>query len=174
MKISFNKIPFNKIPVNPVPLGLGLVVVALGIGGMFYMQRGAHIELKGAILKVRTLATDENSSLAAIDFRFVNPANYPFVVKEIVVTIEDKDGKTVESSPVSELDARRIFQYYPAMGQKYNDSLLMHDRIKAHETMDRMTVARFEVPEAVLQSRRKLTVRIVDVDGPESELTEGK
>ena len=90
------KIPFNKIPVSPAPLGIGLVVVALGIAGVFYMQRGAHLELKGAILKVRTQAMDENSSVAVIDFRFVNPSNYPFVVKEVEVTMVDKDGKTVE------------------------------------------------------------------------------
>jgi hypothetical protein len=168
------KIPFNKIPVSPAPLGIGLVVVALGIAGVFYMQRGAHLELKGAILKVRTQAMDENSSVAVIDFRFVNPSNYPFVVKEVEVTMVDKDGKTVESSPVSELDARRLFQYYPSLGQKFNDSLLMRDRIKGRESMDRMIVARFEVPESALQSRRKLTIRIVDVDGPEAELQEGK
>jgi hypothetical protein len=163
-----------KIPVNPVPLGLGLLVVAVGIAGMFYMQRGAHIELKGSILKVRTQAMDENSSVAVADFRFVNPSNYPFVVKEVVVTAEDKDGKTLEGSPVSELDARRLFQYYPLLGEKYNDSLLMRDKIPARQTMDRMIVARFEVPESALQSRKKLKVRIVDVDGPEAELQEGK
>ena len=35
-------------------------------------------------------------------------------------------------------------------------------------------LSRFEVPEAVLESRKKLTVRIVDVDGPVAELQEGK
>ena len=163
-----------KIPVNPVPLGLGLLVVAAGIAGMFYMQRGAHIELKGSILKVRTQAMDENSSVAAVDFRFVNPSNYPFVVKEVVVTMEDKDGKPLEGAVVSELDARRLFEYYPLLGQKYNDSLLMRDKIAGRQMMDKMIVARFEVPESTLQSRKKLTVRIVDVDGPEAELQEGK
>ena len=56
-----------KIPVNPVPLVVGLVVVAIGVGGVFYMQRGAHIDLKGSILKVRTQVMDENSSVAVID-----------------------------------------------------------------------------------------------------------
>jgi len=168
------KIPLDKIPVNPVPLGLGLLVVAVGIAGMFYMQRGAHIELKGSILKVRTQAMDENSSVAVVDFRFVNPSNYPFMVKEVVVTMEDKDGKPLEGAVVSELDARRLFEYYPLLGQKYNDSLLMRDKIAGRQMMDKMIVARFEVPESALQSRKKLTVRIVDVDGPEAELQEGK
>ena len=79
-----------KIPVNPVALVGGLLVVAAGIGGVFYMQRGAHVELKGGVLKVRTQAMDEKSSVAVIDFRFVNPSNYPFMVKEVTVSIVDK------------------------------------------------------------------------------------
>ena len=163
-----------KSPVNPVALVAGLVVVAFGIGGVFYMQRGAHVELKGAVLKVRTQAMDETSAVAVIDFRFVNPSNYPFVVREVVVSIQDKDGKTLQGLPVSELDARRLFQYYPQLGQKYNDSLMMRDKIMGRQSMDRMIVARFEAPEATVESRGKLTVRIVDVDGPEAELQESK
>src|SRR3989442_864054 len=138
------------------------------------MQRGAHIDLKGAVLKVRTKAMDENSSVAVVDFRFVNPSNYPFVVRQVDVSIEDKDGKILEGSPVSELDARRLFQYYPVLGQKFNDSLLMRDKIPARQSMDRMTVARFEALESALESRRKLILRIVDVDGPVAELQEEK
>lgn len=163
-----------KIPVNPVALVGGLLVVAAGVGGVFYMQRGAHVELKGGVLKVRTQAMDEKSSVAVVDFRFVNPSNYPFVVKEVTVSIVDKDGKTLEGQPVSELDARRLFQYYPQLGQKYNDSLMMRDKIMGRQSMDRMISTRFEEPEATIESRRKLTVRIVDVDGPVAELQESK
>ena len=162
-----------KSPINPVALAVGLVVVAAGVGGVLFMQRGAHIDLKGAILKVRTQAMDENSAVAVIDFRFVNPSNYPFVVREVKVSLVDKDGKTLDGQPVSELDARRLFQYYPQLGQKFNDSLVMRDKIMARQSMDRMTCARFEVPESVIETRRKLILRIVDVDGPEAELVEG-
>ena len=144
------------------------------VGFVFYVQRGAHVELKGSVLKVRTLATDEASSLAVVDFRFVNPSNYPFVVQEVNVSIQDKDGKTVEGNQVSELDARRLFENYPALGQKFNDSLIMRDKIPGRASMDRMIVSRFEVPESRLDSRRSLKVRILDVDGPEAELKESK
>jgi len=163
-----------KFPANPVALVAGLLVVVCAVGGVLFMQRGAHVELKGAILKVRTQAMDESSSVAVVDFRFANPSNYPFVVRQVDVSIEDKDGKTLEGAGVSELDARRLFQYYPALGQKYNDSLLIRDKIPGRQTMDRMIVARFEVPEAALQSRKKLIVRVVDVDGPVAELQEVK
>ena len=146
----------------------------LRIAGVFYMQRGAHIELKGSVLKVRTQAMDESSSVAVVDFRFVNPANYPFVVQEVNVSIEDKNGKTVDGTVSSELDARRLFEFYPALGQKYNDSLLMRDKIPGRASMDRMIVARFEVPESTLESPKNSDGQIVDVDGPESELQEAK
>lgn len=159
-------------PVNPVTLAVGLGVVACAIAGVFYMQRGAHIELKGAILKVRTQAMDENSSVAVVDFRFVNPSNYPFVVRQVDVSMEDKDGKVWEGATVSEIDARRLFEYYPQLGQKFNDTLLIRNKIPPRQSMDRMIAARFEAPEATIESRKKITVRIVDLDGPTSELAE--
>src|ERR1044071_4537361 len=110
------------------------------------MQRGAHVELKGSVLKVRTASLDENSSVAVIDFRFVNPSNVPFVVRSVDVKMEGKDGNSVEGMPVSEVDAKRLFQYYPLLGQKYNDSLLMRDKIPARQAEDRMIAVRFDMP----------------------------
>ncbi len=161
-----------RIPVSPAALAGGLVAVICAVAGVLYIQRGAKIELKGSILKVRTIGMDETSSLAAIDFRFVNPSDYPFVVHEVIVSMEDKTGKVVEGSTVSDLDTRRLFENYPVLGPKYNDTLIVRNKIPAKQSWDRMIVARFEVPVADLDSRRKLKIRIVDVDGPFSELEE--
>jgi hypothetical protein len=163
-----------KFPVSPVALGAGLLAVAAGVGSVLWMQRGAHVELRGSVLKVRTHPMDEASSIAIIDFRFANPADYPFVVRSVEVSFEDAEGAKITGTTVSELDARRLFEYYPVLGQKFNDSLVLRTRIGARLTMDRMIVARFETPEAKLQARRKLTVRIEDVDGPVSELVENR
>jgi hypothetical protein len=154
------------------PLGIGLAVVAIGLALMFYMQRGAHVELKGSVLKVRTASLDENSSVAVIDFRFVNPSNVPFVVRSVDVKMEGKDGNSVEGMPVSEVDAKRLFQYYPLLGQKYNDSLLMRDKVPAQQSEDRMIASRFDMPVEKLEARKAFHIRIEDVDGPVSELVE--
>src|SRR5678809_526579 len=90
------------------PFGIGLVVIAIGIAGIFYLQRGAHVELKGSVLKVRTAAMDEESSVAVIDFRFVNPADVTFVVRTVDVIMENKDGTTTKGADVSEVDAKRL------------------------------------------------------------------
>jgi len=155
-----------------VPFAIGLAVILVAIGGVLYMQRGAHIELTGSVLKVRTLALEENSSLVVVDFRFANPADYPFVVKSCTVLVEDASGKPQEGISVPEMDIRRIFEYYPLLGKKYNESLVLKDKIAARSTEDRMIAARFEIPQSQLDGRKSLKVRIEDVDGPVSELVE--
>jgi len=156
------------------PFGIGLAVIAIAVAGVFWLQRGAHVELKGSILKVRTAAMDESSSIAVIDFRFANSSDVPFVVRQVDVTMEGKDGNTYKGEAVSEVDAKRVFQFYPLLGQKYNDSLLMRDRVPARAVQDRMIAARFEMPVAKIDERKAFTVRIEDVDGPVSELVEKK
>ena len=150
----------------------GLVLVAAAVAWMFYIQRGAHMELEGAILKVRTLATDENSSVAIIDFRVTNVADYVWMVRSVSVSLTEGQGYLVEGSTISDVDAARLFDYYPLLGQKYNNSLIPRMRIQPHQTLDRMIGVRFEVPEAQLQARKALTIRVEEVDGGLSEIVE--
>jgi len=151
---------------------VGLVVAGAAVGFLMWWNRGAHLELKGEILKVRTLKTDEKNSIAIIDFRFVNSSDYRFVVRQVEVTLEDADGAVVGSVPVSDVDATRLFQYYKVLGQKYNPSLLMRDRVAPRQSLDRMIAAAFAMTEEKLQQRKRLKIRVEDVDGAVSELVE--
>lgn len=153
-------------------LAIGVALAAGLVGFVLFFNRGAHLELKGSIQKVRTLAADENSSIAVADFRFVNGASYPFVVRDVTVSIEDKNGKKIDGAVVSESDARRLFEYYPILGQKFNETLMSRQRIAARQSMDKMVAARFEIPEPQLQARKKLIIRVEDVDGAVSEITQ--
>jgi hypothetical protein len=155
-----------------IAFAVGLAVVAAAIGGVMFMARGAHIELRGSILKIRTAAMDDYSCVAVADFRFANPANYPFVVRTVDVSIVGADGNVYQGTPVSEVDAKRLFQFYKLLGQKYNDSLRIRDKIGPRQSQDRMIAARFEMPEALVEARKNLKIRIEDVDGPVSELVE--
>ncbi len=152
---------------------VGIVLVGVAVAWVFYIQRGAHLELKGAILKVRTLAPDDTSSVVLVDFRIQNVADYPWMVRSVIVSVVDSQGENIEGSTISEADAARLFEYYPLLGQKYNDSLVARTRIGPHQSMDRMISARFEITEAQLRARKRLTVRIEDVDGPASEIVQG-
>jgi hypothetical protein len=151
---------------------IGIGVIAAIVGGVLYMQRGARVGLTGNFLKVRTAALDDNSSVAVVDFRFRNPGDVRFVVRDVKLVLEDATGALVEGRTVSEPDAKALFAGMPILGQKFNDTLVTRDTIAAHAAEDRMVAARFEVPESKLESRKRLLLRIEDVDGPVSEISE--
>jgi hypothetical protein len=155
-----------------VALGIAVLVVVAVVGGVFYVQRGAHVELQGKILKVRTAPLDENSSVAVLDFRFTNIADYPFAVREVTVALEDSSGNRIQGTTIAETDAQHLMEALPLLGQKYNPSLIVRDKIPGHASQDRMIAARFDIPEAQIEKRRQLTIRIEDVDGPVSEIKE--
>ena len=151
---------------------IGIGIIAIVVVGILYMQRGARIGLAGSILKVRTAPLDENSTIAVIDFRFANPGNVPFWVRSVSLVMEDKDSSQYEGKVISEVDAKLLFEALPLLGEKFNDTLVLRDKIPGHTSQDRMVAARFEAPEARINSRKRFLVRIEEVDGPISELSE--
>jgi hypothetical protein len=157
-----------------IAFAIGIAVIAVAVGSVFYMQRGAHLALPGKILKVRTAPLDDNSSIAVIDFRVTNPSDYNFMAKSVTIVLEDSAGNQTEGQTSSELDAQRLFAGLPILGQKFNESLKQRDRVAPHETLDRMVAARFEVPESKLAARKRFLVRIEEVDGITSEFAEQK
>lgn len=152
--------------------GIGLGVVGIALAVILFWERGTQLEMNGSILKVRTLRLDDQSAAAILDFRITNPSNYTVVVRTADTTLVDQSGNTLEGAPISEMDARQLFEYFPALGQKYNDSLVVRSKIGPHQSLDRMLAARFEISEQQLQARQRLRIHIEDVDGPSVDLIE--
>jgi|SRR5208283_771454 len=155
-----------------IAFGIGIVVVAIAVSVIVYMQRGGHVELPGQILKVRTAPLDDQSAAAVIDFRVTNPSDHTFQVRSVTVVLEDKSGVQMEGSTASEIDAQRLMAGVPLLGDKYNPSLMVRERVPKHSTLDRMIAARFEVPDSRLQSRQRFLLRIEEVDGMVQEISE--
>jgi len=152
---------------------LGLIAVAAIVGGGIYLNRGSHMVLRGEINKVRTHAVDEKSSVAVVDFRFTNPADYPYVIRTVQLFLEGQEGsKPIEGGIVADIDAKRVMEAIPELGPNYNGSLKVHDRIAPKTSDDRMIAARFEVPVTELNRRKQFRLRIEEVDGAISELIE--
>lgn len=159
---------------NPLVIGfgIGLIAIAIAVAAVFYAQRGAHIEVTGNFLKVRTAPLDERSSVAVIDFRLTNPADYLFLVRNVTVLLEPATGEQAEGISVSDSDMDRLFAAVPLLGQKYNPTLIARVKIAPHATQDFMVAARFEVPEDELDKRKRLIIRIDEIDGATSEIRE--
>jgi hypothetical protein len=155
-----------------IAFGIGIACIAIAVAGVFYMQRGAHVDLDGKTLKVRTAPLDENSSFVAVDFRISNGSDYPFMVRSVTVVMEDAAGGQTEGQTVSETDAKQVFSALPTLGPKYNETLRMNDKLPPKASWDRMASSRFEMPETKLATRKRFLVRIEEVDGKIVEIPE--
>jgi hypothetical protein len=151
---------------------IGLACIGVAVGVIVLANRGSRIGLTGKVLKVRTAPLDEKSSIAVLDFRFTNPSNFAFQVRTVTVVLEEKDGKKSDGYTVSEVDAKRLFEGLPLLGPKFNDTLVMNDKIPAQASQDRMVAARFDFPESRLEARKRFVIRIEEVDGTITELAE--
>ncbi|HUQ91305.1 MAG TPA: hypothetical protein VM120_06470 [Bryobacteraceae bacterium] len=148
-----------------ISVAVGVTLVTVAAVAVLWFNRGSRLILDVQIQKVRTQALEEQASAMVIDFRVFNPADYLYQVRKVDVTL-DIGGKTAEGIVIADVDAKRLMEYYPALSPKYNDTLRMREKLKPRQSLDRMVAVRFELPESMVNSRRSLTLRIEEVDGP--------
>lgn len=143
----------------------GLGVAALLAAAGYWLNRGSQARLEVRWLKVRTIATGPESSLAVFDLRIHNPSRVLFQVKEVEAAVVDSGGARQEGLVAAETDLDRALGYYPLAGPRYSPVLKFRERIRGGETVDRTVAASFSVPVQALESRRRFEVRIQDADG---------
>jgi hypothetical protein len=148
---------------------IGLVAVAVVVGGIMYMQRGAHMDLTGS-MTVRTIATDDNTALALANLHIANPSDYAFEVKGVTVTLETKAGD-FPSVIVARTDAQRLFDSMPEAGP-FHPPLYTGAVIPAHSTSDYTVAAQYSAPERILKDRKRFVVRIEEINGKVAEFPE--
>jgi hypothetical protein len=146
--------------------GVGVVVVVVAVITILSANKGSHLELKGKILKIRTGALSDQDSIAVLDFRVENPSNVPFVVRQVEVTLEKKDGGTAEGITVAKGDLKQLFRYNRFLGDQYNEALTIKDTVPPHGMVDRMVAARFDVTNKDLEASKAIHLSIQDLDGP--------
>jgi hypothetical protein len=145
---------------------LGLVAVAIAVVVIVTGNKGAHLQLVGKILKVRTVPLGQGNSIATMDFRVENPSDKPFVVRTVDISLETKDGMMEDGVTVSKSDLKQIFQYNRFLGDQYNEGLGLQDIIAPHSTVDRMVAVHFEVGDDELEKAKAVHLSIQDVSGP--------
>ena len=146
-------------------IGAGLILVAHGLYLVFSTTKGAHLELKGDILKVRSGELDEKSTAALLDVRMENPSNILFVVREVAVKLEMKDGSLVDGMMVPRMNVKQMLEYNKFLGAQYNDTLTIQDKVPAHQKIDRMIAVTFPVAFQDLEEAKGVQLNIEDLDG---------
>ena len=137
--------------------------------GVFSSTKGSHLQLQGQVLKARTGALADTDSVAVLDFRLQNTSSLPFVVRTMKLTLEKANGQNEDGSLISKTDLKKLFEYNRFLGSPYNDALIMRDQVPPHGQIDRMTAARFDIPQQQLESAKALRLWIQDIDGTEFE-----
>ncbi len=155
-----------------ISLVAGLAVAVLIIGGVLSWRSGDRLEPTGQILKLRSAPVDEQHCLVVLDLRLINGSNIALEIREVSVSLEDKDGVKFPGTLVSGVDTKSLFSYYPVLGEAFNAPLIANTRINPHQTVDLMLAARLDLSESDLASRRKLSVLAQDRSGATVELVE--
>lgn len=154
-----------------VPFIVGLAVVGAALFGVLYVNQGSHPQLKGEILKVRSLP-DGDGAIVFADFRITNSASVPFVVNSVQMSMETPEDEVANAVIFSKFDVQKVTQYLKLLGPQYNDVLTIQDKLPPLQTVDRMVAGRFNFPPKFLQQRRTLRLKISEVDGAVSEIIE--
>ena len=157
---------------RPFIILAGLVVVGLLMAGAFYIQWDAHMQLDGRVMKVRTLNAVDEATIVVIDARLINTSGYTYIVGETKVEIEDSKGNKTEGTQIAEMDADRLFEGYPALGQRFNPNLKVRDKLPAHATQDRQFSVHFPMRAAEVAARKRFIITVRELDGLESQIAE--
>jgi hypothetical protein len=144
---------------------LGLLLVALVAGIVFWSNMGSQVRLSAEVLSVRTIETSESSALLIAELRISNPAKVPFVVREVRVSAIESSGGAITGDPVAQGDLDRVLGYFPAEGPRYNETLKVRSKIAGSSQADWTVPASFALSKADLDARRALEIEIEDVDG---------
>ena len=142
--------PYQFILAGIVGAG-GLLWIALGISDWRTAQ------LEGSITQVRTLAMDQRSSVAIVDFEASNPSSVEMMVGDRTLHITSERGIPYEGRTLSATDLKGLFQYFPALGAMQNEPLIKRVGVPVGESVAGVIAARFEIPKYELDSRQQLS-----------------
>ena len=148
---------------------IGLAVIAVAVGAVLYMQRGAHLDLTGPV-SVRIHPTDDNTSLAILNLHLTNPADYGFQIMNVTVTLETKNGE-FPTTIISRVDAQKLAEAIPEVGP-FHPTLYTKYTIPPHSTSDYTLFAQYSAPAKILEDRKRFLVTIDEIDGKSVQLSE--
>ena len=152
-------------------LVIGLIAVGILVSITWESTKGAHLELDGRILHVRTLAVNPQATIVVVDFRETNPSDLPFVLKDAQMKLEGvKDEPSGQM--ISKSDMATVFEYMKQLGPQYNRVFGTGDRIPPRKTEDLMVAARFELPESVIDARSAVHLYFSELNRAETDLVE--
>jgi hypothetical protein len=158
----------------PIFLGVGILIVGLGWYLFYAGTKDLALAVNGEVLKTRIAELSPSNTFVMTDFRIRNTSGVDFMLKDAQMFITLASGREVEGNTVSRSDIDNILGAVRILGPKYNEVLIIRDRVKAHVSIDRMVAATFNRDEAEIAGRKALRLHLNEIDGKEFDLMEKK
>lgn len=155
-------------------LTFGLLGALLVAGAIYFYNEGATPTLAGEITEVRTLAMDEASSVAVVNFAGTNTSDRIVFIHQREVSITDENGVPHVGLPVQVSDVQNLFQYFPILGGMKDAPLLPRTEIEPGTELRGLVVARFNLPKHELDARKSLVVKFYNDQKRYTELSEAR
>jgi hypothetical protein len=153
-------------------LTFGLLGALLVAGAIYFYNEGATPTLAGEITEVRTLAMDEASSVAVVNFSGTNTSDRIVFIHQRELTITDEDGATHIGLPVQVTDVQNLFKYFPILGGMKDAPLLPRTEIEPGSELRGLVAARFDMPKHELDTRKSLLLKFYNDQNRSTELSE--
>jgi hypothetical protein len=153
-------------------LTFGLLGAALVAGAIYFYNEGATPTLAGEITEVRTLAMDEASSVAVVNFAATNTSDRIVFIHQREVTMTDENDAALTGLPVQVADIQNLFQYFPILGGMKDAPLLPRTEVEPGAELRGLVAARFDLPKHELDARKSLVVKFYNEQGRSTELAE--
>jgi hypothetical protein len=151
--------------------GAGLLATLLIAGFVVFIKRGDRLAPTATVLKERSIDLNEQTGLLLLDIRLVNDSDTVMTVAKIGMTAQMPDGGQFTGHVLRKSDLIGTFNYFPLLGEKYNEALGYDDEIPPRSKVDRMIAASFDAPLSVLDGRKNVTIKIEDRTGAAAEFT---
>ena len=164
--------PRGQVQMKFYQFALAGLTGAFVLAALFYFaayDQAARID--GAIKEVRTLAMDQNASVAIVDFEGANTSDILFVVDDREIIVVDENGIPYEGSTISAFDLKQLFKFFTGLGEMKNEPLISSTKLAPGDTVQGVIAARFEISKDRIDARRELILRVTDVDGGVSEFS---
>jgi hypothetical protein len=154
-----------------IGFGAAALVIAILVWGGFAGTKGNHLAPSGWISGVRVQSMAPELTLMVVDFGLLNDSDQQMVAGGIDPWITTPAGKDIHGTLFSGSDLKQAFSFYTTLGPQIHPPLLLRGTIDGHKTVNLMVGFEFELPADVIESRKKVTLRIEDITGPFVEMT---
>lgn len=159
---EFDRAKWTLPPAVPVVIAAAVVAIVIAVVAFSTRQKPV---MSGAITKIAT-ADQQGNTMVAVQVKLNNVVDQQLWVKNVDLTLETADGKSLTDHAAPSGDAERYLKAFPPLQEATADPLHEELKIPPRSAYTGMAVFSFPVDQKAFQARKALSLRIQLYDRP--------